>query len=76
MIKSREIGRLKQVLESDRTGMTMDNLSVISADVEKVIDDYFERKGKTSIRLIESDGEYKLRIETTINAFKSFNSIK
>lgn len=76
MIKLREIGRVKQVLESDRTGMTMDNLSVISADVEKVIDDYFERKGKTSINLIETDGEYKLRIETTVNAFKSFNTIK
>ena len=76
MIKSREIGRVKQVLESDRTGMTMDNLSVISTDVEKVIDDYFERKGKTSINLIETDGEYKLRIETTVNAFKSFNAIK
>lgn len=76
MIKSREIGRVKQVLESDRTGMTMDNLSVISADVEKVIDDYFERKGKISINLIEIDGEYKLRIETTVNTFKSFNTIK
>ncbi len=76
MIKSREIGRVKQVLESDRTGMTIDNLSVIAADVEKVIDDYFERKGKTSINLIETDGEYKLRIEAIINDFKSFNSIK
>lgn len=76
MIKSREIGRVKQVLESDRTGMTIDNLSVIAADVENVIDDYFERKGKTSINLIETDGEYKLRIEAIINDFKSFNSIK
>lgn len=76
MIKSREIGRVKQVLESDRTGMTIDNLSVIAADVEKVIDDYFERKSKTSINLIETDGEYKLRIEAIINDFKSFNSIK
>ena len=76
MIKSREIGRVKQVLESDRTGMTIDNLSVIAADVENVIDDYFERKGKTSINLIETEAEYKLRIEALINDFKSFNSIK
>lgn len=76
MTQSWQISRIKQLLENDRTGMTVENLSIISSDIESVIDDYFERKDKPTVRLIETDGEYKLSIEVVVNNFKSFNSIK
>lgn len=76
MRRSREINRVMKVIESDRTGITNENLSLITGDIERVIDNYFERKGKTIVYLNCVQGEYKLAIEVAVNSFKTFSSAR
>ena len=74
-IKSKEIIRLQNVLESDRVNIANGFNDLFVEDFNKLVKDYFDLEGKPTLEIIKDRAGYKVEISFYVSRIKPFNSI-
>lgn len=75
MKKLKEVNRIKQVIESDRLGMSGDCKEVLKRDIADTLSNYFELKNLPEIKIEAGLRGFSVYITAEGEAFKSFHII-
>lgn len=68
--------RLKNVIESDRLIISEDMSSLITYDLKKLLDNYFNTEGEIKIEVEALKDSYKIVVTATAESIKPFALIK
>ena len=72
MKKIKELKRIKQVLESDRLGISGNCKEVLKRDILDVFSNYFEMVGQMDIKIEGVQNGFNILISCHTQAFKGF----
>ncbi len=75
MRRLKEVNRIKQVIESDRLGMSGDCKEVLKRDIADTLANYFELKNLPEIKIEAGIKGFCVYITAEGDAFKSFHII-
>ena len=71
--KCNELYRIKTLIENDRYGESRNFNNVFLDDINKVICEYFEKLGETSLKIEKEKGRINCEITFSATNFKSFD---
>lgn len=74
-MKNKEVTRIKQVIESDRLGMSGDCKEILKRDIADTLANYFELKSLPDIKIEAGVKGFSVYISAEGDAFKSFHII-
>ena len=75
MRKQKEANRIKQVIESDRLGMSGDCKEVLKRDIADTLANYFELKSLPEIKIEAGIKGFSVYVSAEGYAFKGFHII-
>lgn len=75
MKKVKELKRIKQVLESDRLGISGNCKEVLKRDVLDVLSNYFQLVGGVEVKIESTNIGYNIFITAEGEAFKGFKLV-
>jgi len=68
-----DIERVKSVIGSDRLNLSKDYTSLISFDIEKLLEDYFELNGNLDFSITTTEKGYEFTVKGSALRLKPFN---
>ena len=74
-MNKKEVNRIKQVIESDRIGMSGDCKEILKHDIAQALANYFELKSLPEIKIEAGIKGFSVYIYAEGYAFKSFHII-
>ena len=73
--KTNELLRMETLINSDRMKNSDDFNELLTADVDRVLRDYFDYKGYPELTVIKNGGAYAVKITLAANGIRAFSSL-
>ncbi len=76
IMKLKRPKRLESIIENDRLLISAETSSLISYDLKRLLDNYFNVAGEVYIKVSPENDYYKILIESKAVGIKSFSTLK
>ncbi len=73
--KGNELIRIQNIIENDRLNMGKGFNQLLTADVTKLLNDYFDFSGQVEVEITKTKGGYKVNFSLIASRIKTFNCL-